>query len=298
MELRVLRYYLAVVQEKNMSRAAEVLHLTQPTLSRQIAQLERELGAQLFERGRRLELTPAGVRLRDRAEELVRLADLVEDEFHAAGGVEGIVRIGSGGLSSSKVLPAAMEGFRRENPRVSFELYTNSADYVVDQLDKGLLDFGFLLEPVDTERFDYVRLDVRERWGLLVRRGDPLVSQGVVGPDDLLGRPLVTTARPDLQRELASWLGFDLGRLDVMCTYNLVTNVVMLVDSGVASALTIAGAVELYDPKRFAFLPMEPELSSPSVLAWKRSSLRFGAPDHFLAYLRDMLPQGGTASGE
>lgn len=289
MELRVLRYYLALVQEQNMSRAAEVLHLTQPTLSRQLAQLERELGTQLFERGRRIELTPAGMRLRDRAEELVRLADLVEDEFHTAGGVEGVVRIGSGGLSSSKVLPAAMEGFRRENPHVSFEMYTNSADYVVDQLDRGLLDFGFLLEPVDTERFDYVRLDVRERWGLLVRRGDSLAARETVTADDLLGRPLVTTGRPDLQRELGSWLGIDFGRLDVVCTYNVVTNVAMLVDAGVASALTIAGAVELFDPTRFAFLPLEPELSSPSVLAWKRTSLRFGAPDHFLSYLREML---------
>lgn len=297
MELRVLRYYLTVVQEQNMSRAAEVLHLTQPTLSRQIAQLERELGAQLFERGRKLELTPAGVRLKDRAEELVRLADLVEDEFHTAG-VEGVVRIGSGGLSSSKVLPAAMEGFRNQNPHVSFEMYTNSADYVVGQLEKGLLDFGFLLEPVDTERFDYVRLDVRERWGLLVRRGDALAARASVDANDLLGRPLVVTARPDLQRELGSWLGIDFGQLDVLCTYNVVTNVMMLVDSGVASALTIAGAVELYDPARFAFLPLEPELSSPSVLAWKRSSLRFGAPDHFLSYLRGMLPQNGVAPGE
>lgn len=290
MEIRTLRYFLAVVQERNMSRAAEALHLTQPTLSRQIAQLERELGAQLFERGRRIELTPAGVRLRDRAVELVRLADLVEDEFHTAGGVEGVVRIGSGGLSSSKVLPAAMEGFRSENPRVSFEMYTNSADHVIDQLDRGLLDFGFLLEPVDTERFDYVRLDVRERWGLLVRRGDPLAAKGAVSASDLLGRPLATTARPDLQRELGSWLGVGFGQLDVLCTYNLVTNVAMLVDAGVASALTIAGAVELFDPVRFAFLPLEPELSSPSVLAWKRTSLRFGAPDHFLSYLRGMLP--------
>lgn len=288
MELRVLRYYLAVVREENMSRAAEALHLTQPTLSRQIAGLERELGTSLFARGRRLELTDAGLRLARRAEELLALADKVEGEFRDDGGFVGTISIGSGGLSSTRILPAAMDEFRRLHPGVGFELYTNSAEYVKERLDAGLLDFAIMMEPVDVSRYAYARLGGKERWGLLVRSGSELARKRSVGPDDLPGTPLVSTGRPELIAEITGWLGMPMERLDIVCTFNLLTTALMLVESGTASALTIEGAVTHLDPRRFAFRPLEPALTMSSVLACKKAPPGNSAASAFLNLLHAM----------
>lgn len=149
MELRLLQYYLAVVREGNISKAAETLHVTQPTLSRQMSQLEEELGTKLFIRGKKIALTDAGVMLQRRAEEVTTLVGKIENEFAGKKEIGGVISIGSGGLYSSRILPEIMAGFRGLHPNVSFHLYTNSADYVREQLEQGLLDFGLLLEPVD-----------------------------------------------------------------------------------------------------------------------------------------------------
>lgn len=288
MELRLLQYFLAVVQEENISRAAEVLHVTQPTLSRQIAQLEEELGARLFTRGRRLTLTDAGIMLRRRAEEVVSLVDKIEDEFQRQEEIGGIISIGSGGLTASQILPAAMECFRKIYPKVQFSLYTNSAEYIKERLEQGLLDFGLLLEPVDVTRFDYLRMKNRERWGLLLRADHPLAKKENITREDLLGEPLITTNRQSIQKELESWLERPFSQLDIVATYNIVTNVAMLVDSGVASALTIEGAVNLFGGERMVFRPLFPELSMTSVLAWKKFQPNFGAAGKFLEYLKSM----------
>lgn len=288
MELRLLQYFLAVVQEENISRAAEVLHVTQPTLSRQIAQLEEELGARLFTRGRRLTLTDAGIMLRRRAEEVVSLVDKIEDEIQRQEEISGIISIGSGGLTASQILPAAMECFRKIYPKVQFSLYTNSAEYIKERLEQGLLDFGLLLEPVDVTRFDYLRMKNRERWGLLLRADHPLAKKENITREDLLGEPLITTNRQSIQKELESWLERPFSQLDIVATYNIVTNVAMLVDSGVASALTIEGAVNLFGGERMVFRPLFPELSMTSVLAWKKFQPNFGAAGKFLEYLKSM----------
>ncbi|SPF68911.1 Transcription regulator HTH, LysR [Propionibacterium ruminifibrarum] len=284
----MLRYYLTVVREENMSRAAEALHLTQPTLSRQIASLEKELGTSLFRRGRRLELTDAGRRLARRAEELLALADKVETEFRDGTELTGTVSIGSGDLSSTRILPAAMGTFRRRHPGVGFELYTNSAEYVKERLDAGLLDFAIMLEPVDVSHYAYIRLGVRERWGLLTRSDDELARRDSIVPQDLVGRPLVSSGRPELAGEIISWLGMPVERLDITCTVNLLPTALTLVESGTASALTIDGAVTHLDPRRFAFRPLSPALTMSSVFAWKKGGPGGAVPTAFLDLLRVM----------
>lgn len=288
MEIRLLQYFLAVVQEENISRAADVLHVTQPTLSRQMAQLEEELGTQLFIRGRHLALTDAGIMLRRRAEEVVALMDKIEDEFQSQEEIGGIISIGSGGLNASKMLPAVMEGFRKKYPKVQFSLYTNSAEYVREQLEQGLLDFGLLLEPIDVTKFDYIRMKKKERWGLLLRAGHPLAKKESIAKEDLLGEPLITTNRQSIQKELEGWLERSFSQLDIFATYNIITNVAMLVESGVASALTIEGAVNLFGSERLVFRPLFPELSMTSVFAWKKFQPSFGAAGRFLEYLKNM----------
>ena len=288
MEFRVLQYFLTVVREENMSRAAEVLHVTQPTLSRQMAQLEEELGTKLFIRGRHLALTDAGVMLRRRAEEVTSLMDKIESEFEMQSDIGGVISIGSGGLSASHVLPLVMEGFRQKYPKVQFQLYTNSAEYVKERLEQGLLDFGFLLEPVDVTKFDYIRIPQKERWGLLLSSKHPLAVKRYITKEDLMEERLITTNRLSIQKELENWFGVSFSELDVFATYNIITNVAMLVDSGVASALTIEGAVDLFEGERMVFRPLYPELSMTSVLAWKKFQPNFGAAGKFLDYFKSM----------
>lgn len=289
MELRVLQYFLAVVREENISRAADILHITQPTLSRQIAQLEQELGAQLFIRGKHLSLTDAGVILRRRAEEVVTLMNKIESEFEEHGNLSGIISIGSGGLSASQILSSAMQTFREKYPKVQFQFYTNSADHVKERLEQGLLDFGLLLEPIDVTKFDYIRMAEKEKWGLLLRSDHPLAKKECITKDDLLSIPIITTDRLPLQKEMEQWLDTPLSSLDIFATYNIITNVAMLVDNGVASALTIEGAVNLFSSEKMVFKPLYPELSMTSVLAWKKFHPNFGAAGKFLNHLKSML---------
>lgn len=289
MELRLLKYFLVLVQERNISRAAEVLHLTQPTLSRQMAQLEEELGAPLFVRGKNIVLTEAGFMLRRRAEEVTSLVDKIEDEFANKDQVGGVISIGSGGLNSFRALPVIMESFRKLYPKVSFKIYSNSAEYVVEQLEQGILDFGLLLEPVDVSKFEYVRMKAHERWGLMVRSGNPLARKKYITKEDLLNETLVCSGRQNIQGEIRAWLGDSVERLDIIATHNLVTSTIMLVEAGVASALLLEGAVDLYDPARLVFRPLYPELRMTSVFAWKKVQTGFGAAGKFLDHFKSML---------
>ena len=288
MELRALQYFLTVVQEENISRAAQVLHVTQPALSRQMAQLEEELGTKLFVRGRHLEQTDAGVMLHRRAEEVAVLMGRIENEFQNREDVGGIISIGSGGLNASLMLPAAMAGFRKKYPKVQFRLYTNSAQYVKERLEQGLLDFGILLEPVDIAKFDYIRMKEKENWGLLLRTGHPLAKKDCITRTDLKGETLIMTDRLTIQKELENWYGEPLSELDIFATYNIVTNVAAMVDSGVASALTIEGAVSLFGGERMVFRPLYPELTMTSVLAWKKYQPESGASAKFLEYIKSI----------
>ena len=286
MELRILRYFLTVVREENISRAAELLHMTQPTLSRQIAQMEEELGAQLFIRGRHLVLTDAGMMLRHRAEEVVQLMNRIEDEFQTRDEVAGTLLIGCGGQSAVAALLKALNEFQKMYPRVHYDIYTNNADNIKEQLEKGLLDFGVLLEPVDVGKYEYIRMVDRERWGIFMNAENPLAEKAFITPKDLRRVPIITTNRQSLQKEIRNWLGSEFDELQVVGTYNIITNAATIAANGYACALTIEGAVELYDPGKFVFRPLSPELSMTSVLAWKKFNPAFGAVGKFIDYFK------------
>lgn len=288
LELRVLQYFLAVVREGNISKAAETLHITQPTLSRQMSQLEEELGVQLFIRGRHLTLTDAGVMLRHRAEEVIALMDRIDSEFQEQNMMEGVISIGSGGLKSLQSLMPVVKYFSENYPNVQFQFHTNNADHIKDLLDKGLLDFGLLLEPVDVAKYDFIRFEEKERWGLLIERSHPLANKEFIVKDDLLDLNIATTDRVSVQRELEQWLGESSSDLRFFATYNVITNVVGLVHSGIAAALTIEGAVNLLQNDELAFIPLYPELSMPAVLAWKKFQPNFGAAAHFIEQYKNM----------
>ncbi|MCH3973215.1 MAG: LysR family transcriptional regulator [Oscillospiraceae bacterium] len=269
MELRVLRYYLTVVREENITRAAEILHITQPTLSRQISALEAELGTQLFERGKRkIVLTESGLLLRRRAEELISLADKTEREFSSHDGdIAGVVSIGSGESAAATELPKLLRSYSARFPQVQFELHTGVATAIRDKLDKGLLDIGLLIEPVEIEKYDFVRLPQKEVWGVLLPFGDPLTEKDCIVRNDLRARRLIVTQRMK-EREAKAWFGGDTEHLNVYCTCDLAANAALLVEQGLGVAFTIAGAVANYN--NVCFRPLSPAITSTSVLVWKK----------------------------
>lgn len=288
MELRELQYFLAVVREENISRAAEVLHVTQPTLSRQMAQLEKELGVLLFTRGRHLELTDAGVMLRHQAEEVCALMDRIESQFEEQSEIAGVISIGCGGLKVLQTLLPVIDQFHQRYPKVKFQFHTNSAEYIKERMDQGLLDFGLLLEPIDVTKYDYIRMKQKEVWGLLMQQGHPLATKEYITKEDLPGLPLITSDRLSPQKELEHWLGSPLSTLDIWATYNIITNVATLVDRGMACALTIEGAVNLFGNDRLIFRPLYPEMAMTSVLAWKKFRPNFDAAGKFLEQIKSM----------
>ncbi len=295
MEIRVLKYFLAVAREENISRAAENLHITQPTLSRQISQLEEELGTKLFERGKHLTLTEAGVMLRRRAEEVTELVDKIENDFAEPAEVGGKISVGEGALKSSKLLMRAMERFREDYPKVQYEIYCNTSDYIKERLDKGLCDFGLLLEPIDIEKYDFIRLPMKERWGLYMMKDHPLSQKACITRADLEGIPLMTASRLSVQKEIANWLGEELDHLNIFATCNIFTNAQIMEDQGDICFMTIEGAMDCMSGERFVFRPLYPALELSSVLVWKKYQPFSVAAGRFLEEFRCMLPEYESA---
>lgn len=273
MEIRVLRYFLTVVREESITKASEVLHITQPTLSRQLAQMEDEIGVKLFDRGtRKIKLTNEGFLLRRRAEEILQLVDKTEKELvEQEEQVEGKISIGCGEIASVQLLSELINSFRKKYPRVSFDIFTATADLVKEQMDRGLLDIGLLLEPVEIEKYEFIRLDIKEKWVVLMRPDDPLAEKEAITAKDLSVLPLILPRRMGVQSELASWFGNYYDTLNVAFTGNLSTNSAIMVHGGFAYSLVIEGSLPFLDESKVTYRPLLPPLTATSVLAWKRN---------------------------
>ncbi|XCP86955.1 LysR family transcriptional regulator [Roseburia hominis] len=291
MEIRVLRYFLTVVREESITKASEVLHITQPTLSRQLAQMEEEIGVKLFDRGtRKIKLTNEGILLRRRAEEILQLVDKTEKELiEQEEQVEGKISIGCGEIASVQLLPELFRNFHQKYPRVTFDIFTATADLVKEQMDKGLLDLGLLLEPIDMEKYDFVRMDMKERWIVLMPPNAPLAEKEFVTASDLSEVPLILPRRLQVQSELASWFGDYYKNLNIMFTSNLSTNAAVMVKEGLAYSLVIEGAVPFWDLSKITYRPLYPELLATSVLAWKRGQPFSLAATKFIEFSKCFL---------
>ena len=225
MELRTLRYFLAAAQEENITKAADILHVTQPTLSRQMMDLERELGVTLMLRGKNgLTLTDDGIFFRQRAQEIVELADRLEKSFvERQNNISGMVVIGASETVGSQTLARLIKEFSGKYPAVQFTLYNETVDNIKDRLDKGLVDIGLLLEPVDVTKFDYVRLSQQDTWGLLVRDDHPLTEKESLTADDVAPYPLILPLRDNIRVEIIHWLGRDEKELTIPLFYTLLS---------------------------------------------------------------------------
>lgn len=291
MELRTLRYFLAVAREENMTEAANVLHVTQPTLSRQIADLERELGVELFERtNRSCMLTSDGMRLRQRAEEIISLVEQTEGELADRElGIAGNIRIGAGETRAMQVVLGAFADVRRDYPGVTCELYTGNADAVEERLERGLLDFALVIEPVNLEKYEWIRMPNANRVGLAVSADGPWGALEVATPVDVAKMPLLISSRTSNKAvDLVSWSGgaFSFDELDVVGSFDLIGNASHLVRSGVACAMGIDHLLQVDDASDLRFVPLEPSLEIASFVIWKKYRLRSRACEEFLRRLK------------
>ena len=269
MDTRVLRYFLAAAQEKNITRAAALVHITQPSLSRQLMQLEEQLGVQLFRRTRhRIVLTDAGRLFRRRAQEIVDLAEKAEMEMRQEGEtLTGRISIGCGETENMGCLAKVMADFHRQHPGVAFQLYTAVADRVKELIEGGVLDMGLLIEPVEIDTYSYVKMPLEESWCLLLRCDSPLAEKEVLGPEDLLSTPVIIPERRPVHNQLANWLGDVYDKLDIAAVCNLsYSNRSILVEQGVGAAL-----VHRFEGLRpgLCLRPIDAGFSNGCVLAWK-----------------------------
>ena len=287
MELRVLKYFLAVAREENITKAAALLHLTQPTLSRQLMQLEEELGVQLFRRSRyHIELTEDGMLLRRRAQELVDLAEKTTREFTMRETeLMGEIAIGAGETRSMSFLSRAMVSFRERYPKVTFRIFSANADDVKERLDTGLLDMGLLTEPVDVGRYAFCRMKERDLWGVLVRMDSPLAKLSAVTPDDLSQVPLIVSGRERVQQELANWFGDRWEQLQIASTFNLIINAANMVRYGVGTALSFDLNFAFDDLR---FIPLSPTMDTGTVLVWKKDQVLTPAVEAFHQHIKNV----------
>ncbi len=273
MDLRVLRYFMAVVREENIVRAANTLHVTQPTLSRQLHDLENELGGELFVRGHRgssLVLTQRGLKLKKRAEEILDLTERTKEEVSGLNdSIRGKIVIGCGETDLMRKIGIVVKNLREIHDEVTFRLVSADAESVMEYLDRGLIDFGIFIGTVDLNRYEYLMLDYKDSWGLLVNTDSFDETVMEITPKDLLKIPLMASSQKRIYQTFEPWLGYSFSKLNVVGEYNLVHNASILCEEGIASVLTLDRLVNTHG-RHLRFIPLMPSLTSNTYLAWKK----------------------------
>lgn len=292
MDIRLLEYFLAVAKSGNITRAAEQLHITQPTISRQLMELEEMVGSPLLIRGKRqVTLTEAGVLFQQRAEEIVSLMEKtlrdIADQDDLLGGT---VAIGCVETCASRMLPKVLAGFSAQYPNVKYELYSADDDDIREKLDRGDLDFGILVEPIEAAKYDFFRLPYWEIWGILMRRDDPLAQKAAIGRDDLLNIPLCLPRREIVREHIAGWFGVEQSQLNVFAGHNLLNNAALLAEAGLCYVVCVGGSFEIRGGENLCFVPLTPERTTGHVLAWKKNRVFHSAANRFKEYVQAAEP--------
>ncbi|MGN0600814.1 MAG: LysR family transcriptional regulator [Oscillospiraceae bacterium] len=291
MEVRVLKYFLAVAREQNISAAAESLFLSQPTLSRQLKELEDELGKQLFIRGnRKITLTEDGIFLRKRAEEIIELIDKTEKEITLSNdNVSGEIYIGAGETDGLRLIAKAAKELQEEYPQINYHITSGDAVDILERLDKGLIDFALLLDPVDIAKYSYLRFPVKDVWGVLMRRDCPLAEKDSITPADLHDMPLIVSRQALDGSELTIWLKKDKEQLNITAIYNLVYNASLMVDEGLGVALCLDKIINVGGDSSLCFRPLAPKMEIGMSLVWKKYQVFSKAAEKFISKMQKMI---------
>ena len=296
MELRVLQYFLAVAREQSISGAAKSLHLSQPTLSTQLKALEEELGKPLLIRGskgsRKVTLTEEGMVLRKRAQEILELVQKTESEIQLSDdNIAGDVCIGAGETQIIRLFAKVAEELKQSCPNIHYHLYSGNAVYVMEQLDKGLIDFGLIYGKADSTKYESVTVPVRDVWGVLMRRDSPLAAKEAICPQDLWDKPLIVSNRKFEDWPPALWLKRNLSQLNIVATYNLIFNASLLTSEGLGYTLCFDQLVNTSGDSDLCFRPLSPHLESEATLIWKKYQVFSKAANKFLDQLLRSLDE-------
>lgn len=292
MEIRVLKYFLAIAREGSITGAANALHLTQPTLTRQLQDLEKELKQKLFIRGKyKISLTPEGMILKNRAQEIVDMVEKTEAEFQSISDVmSGDIYIGCGETDSMKYLAEVMKDLQKEHPAIKFHIYSGNAEDVTEKLDKGLLDFGVLIQPIDLSKYDNITLPEKDVWGVVMRKDNPLSKKDDIKVEDLVDVPILASRQmsPKYSKDsgFLDWFGDKFDSLNITATYNLVYNAAIMVKAGMGSALTLDKLANTSKESELCFRPLNPKLESGLDIVWKKHQVFSPAAKLFLEKLK------------
>ncbi len=271
MEIRVLRYFLEIARESNMSRAAKILHVSQPTLSKQMKELESELGKKLFHRGSTsVSLTDEGMLLRKRAEDILTMVDKTTSEFLELDNITGgEVHIGCAESHQIKYLAWVIKDFKEAYPRFRYHLTSGNTEQVVERLDRGLIDFAFIVEPPNLERYNHIEIPGTDIWGLAIRKDHPLAEKKEIVFADLTGIDLICSEQ-GMKFDIARWCGENTDRLKLSGTINLCYNGGIFVEEGLGGMLTFDRLVNTGDDSNLCFRPLSPRLETKMYIIWKK----------------------------
>lgn len=288
MDIRVLQYFLTVAREESITKAAETLHMTQPPLSRQLKDLEDELGKQLLIRGsKKVTLTEDGMLLRKRAEEMVDLMEKTKAELTSSSeNINGEIHIGGGETDAVSFLAQAAHNLQKEHPLIRYHIYSGDAGHVTERLDKGLIDFGLLVEPVDITKYDYIRLPIKDTWGVLMRKDSPLAEKDNICAEDLLDKPLIVSHQTSTSSEMSAWLKTDISKLNIVATYDLIYNASHFVKKGFGYAVALDKLINTSGDSNLCYKPLYPTLEAGLCIVWKKYQVFSRASDTFLRQLQ------------
>lgn len=298
LETRVLRYFLTVAREGSITKAANRLHVTQPTLSRQIQDLEERLGVKLLVRSSHsVSLTQEGILLRRRAEEILDLCAKTESELKLNGNeLSGDVYIGGGETIAFKFVSDVIAAVQQEHPKIKFHIFSGNAEDVTYRLDRGLCDFGILLEPADINKYDYLRLPSEDRWGLFMPRSSPLAQKSSIKVEDVLDLPLILSKQAiEVQdnNTFVNWFGEDFDKLRIVADYNLLYNATLMVKSGMGYVISVDKIVDAEHDPDLCFRPLEPEIRLGLLIVWKKYQIFSPCAQSFMLSLKDSLDKMG-----
>lgn len=293
MELRVLRYFLAVAREETISAAAEYLHISQPSLSRQLMDLEKELGKLLFIRGnRKIALTEDGELLRRRATEIITLIEKTESEIHdSKEPISGNIYIGSDETNATSFIAKAAKRLLQAHPYIQYHMYSGTSDDVKERLDKGLLDFGILVGNFDHGKYDSIKLPTCDSFGVLMRKDSPLAQKEYIKPEDLYNQPLIISHRSMTLESQLEWLGKSTDELNIVGTYNLIYNASLLVEQGVGYAICLKKSLYSNSQDSLCFRPLFPKQEVTMDLVWKKYQVFSKTSEKFLQQVRCVIEQ-------
>lgn len=293
MELRVLNYFLAVAREQSIIRAAKSLHLSQPTLSTQIRNMEEELGKQLLIRGtkgsRKVTLTEEGMLLKKRAEEILNLVDKTEKEISLSDRViVGDVYIGAGETDAVRLLAKAAKEIQSIYPGIHYHISSGNAEFVLEQLDKGLIDFGLVFGSVDFGKYNAIKIPVKDTWGVLMRKDSELARKNTITTEDLWDKPLIISHQKNQGGELSSWLNCNIDQLNIIATYNLLFNASLLVDEGLGYAIGLDKIINTVENSNLCFRPLEPAIEAELSIIWKKYQVFSKPAEQFMSKIKEL----------